>query len=83
MQDLYTYGKGGTIPINPQPHLGRNSLNNMLRIVFGTRTDTIDHPLVARALMISREFMFVHSITKTTIWFTNALVGIALDRFPI
>ncbi|KAF9443093.1 cytochrome P450 [Macrolepiota fuliginosa MF-IS2] len=57
VRDLYTHGKAGSMPINPQPHAGRCSLNNMLTIVFGIRTDTIDHPLVARALKLSREFM--------------------------
>ncbi|EED80655.1 predicted protein [Postia placenta Mad-698-R] len=57
MMNLYLIGKGGVAPINPQPHAGRCSLNNMLTIVFGTRTDSIDHPLVNRALMLSREFM--------------------------
>lgn len=59
VEDLYKYGQGGTVPINPQPHAGRCSLNNMLAITFGTRTDTIDHPLVAQALWMSREFMYV------------------------
>nr|BAK09394.1 cytochrome P450 [Postia placenta] len=57
MKNLYLTGKGGDAPINPQPHAGRCSLNNMLTIVFGTRTDSIDNPLVSRALMLSREFM--------------------------
>lgn len=59
VRDLYLYGKAGSTAINPQPHAGRCSLNNMLTIVFGIRTDTIDHPLVGRALRLSREFMFV------------------------
>ncbi|KAF8878782.1 cytochrome P450 [Infundibulicybe gibba] len=57
VQELYRHGKAGLAPINPQPHAGRCSLNNMLTIVFGIRTDTIDHPLVGRALRLSREFM--------------------------
>lgn len=57
VRDLYTYGKAGSDPINPQPHAGRCSLNNMLTIAFGIRTDSLDHPLVARALKLSREFM--------------------------
>ncbi|KAJ3727480.1 cytochrome P450 [Lentinula raphanica] len=54
---MYQESKAGTIPINPQPHAGRASLNNMLSIVFGFRTDSIYHPLVGRALKLSREFM--------------------------
>lgn len=59
VQELYRYGKAGKAPVNPQPHAGRCSLNNMLTIVFGTRADTIDHPLVGHALRLSREFMSV------------------------
>ncbi|KAJ3785926.1 cytochrome P450 [Lentinula aff. detonsa] len=54
---MYQESKAGTVPINPQPHAGRASLNNMLSIVFGFRTDSIYHPLVGRALKLSREFM--------------------------
>ncbi|KAG6879386.1 hypothetical protein C0992_003100 [Termitomyces sp. T32_za158] len=57
VRELYRYGKAGTIPINPQPHAGRCSLNNMLTIVFGTRTHAIEEPLVSAALKLSREFM--------------------------
>ncbi|KAF9456424.1 cytochrome P450 [Collybia nuda] len=57
VQELYKYGKAGAAPINPQPHAGRCSLNNMLTIVFGIRTDSINHPLVGHALRLSREFM--------------------------
>ena len=31
----------------------------MTTIVFGMRTDSVNHPLVARALQLSREFMYV------------------------
>ncbi|KAF8221256.1 cytochrome P450 [Tricholoma matsutake] len=47
------YREGGMKPINPQPHACRCLLNNMLTIGFGTRTDTIDHPLMGRALRLS------------------------------
>ncbi|KAF9486131.1 cytochrome P450, partial [Pholiota conissans] len=57
VHDLYAHTQGGKLPINPQPHAGRCSLNNMLTITFGMRTDSIDHPLVAEALRLSREFM--------------------------
>ena len=57
IQELYKYGKGGMDTVNPQPHAGRYSLNVMLTIVFGTRTDTLEHPLVGRVLKLSREFM--------------------------
>ena len=57
MQDLYNYGKAGQIAFNPHPQMGRCALNNMLTVAFGFRTDTIEHPIVARALYLSREFM--------------------------
>jgi hypothetical protein len=59
IQELYRDGKAGADPINPQSHAGRCSLNNMLTIVFGIRTDTVHHPLVGKALRLSREFMSV------------------------
>ncbi|KAJ7339738.1 cytochrome P450 [Mycena albidolilacea] len=59
VKDMYRQSKAGTIPINPQPHAGRASLNNMLSIVFGFRTDSIYHPLLGQALRLSREFMNV------------------------
>ncbi|KAL0957848.1 hypothetical protein HGRIS_000033 [Hohenbuehelia grisea] len=62
VHDLYNHGQAGNVPVNPQPHAGRCSLNNMLTIVFGIRTDTIDHPLVGKALRLSREFMFVNVV---------------------
>lgn len=57
LRNLYTKGDAGATPINPQPHAGRTSLNNILTIAFGLRTDTIDHPLVGHWLKHSREFM--------------------------
>ncbi|KAJ5146289.1 Cytochrome P450 E-class group I [Penicillium bovifimosum] len=54
---LYDESKGGLVPVNPQPHAGRCSLNNMTTITFGFRTDSIKHPLVGQALKLSREFM--------------------------
>ena len=75
LKELYA---GRSAPINPQPHAGRCSLNNMLTIAFGTRTESTDDPLVKTALRISREFMnctgpmsnltdFVNPLQ----WFTN------------
>ncbi|KZV99013.1 cytochrome P450 [Exidia glandulosa HHB12029] len=71
VQSLYSHGAAGSLPVNPQvrvtsttqtalvtvSHAGRCSLNNMLAIVFATRTETIDDPLVGEALRLSREFM--------------------------
>ena len=57
LKALYTRGAEGKMPVNPQPHAGRTSLNNILTIAFGTRTDSIDHPLVGHWLKHSREFM--------------------------
>lgn len=57
LENLYIQGKAGKVPINPQPHAGRTSLNNILTIVLGVRTSTIEHPLVTHWLKLSREFM--------------------------
>ncbi|XDG05531.1 hypothetical protein ABKA04_005146 [Annulohypoxylon sp. FPYF3050] len=54
---LFVASDSGKTPVNPQPHAGRCSLNNMTTITFGFRTDGIDHPLVKRALKLSREFI--------------------------
>ncbi|KAG7085967.1 hypothetical protein E1B28_003492 [Marasmius oreades] len=57
IKDILQHSNFGKSPVNPQPHAGRCSLNNMLTVAFGMRTDSIDHPLVAKALRLSREFM--------------------------
>ncbi|KUJ15845.1 cytochrome P450 [Mollisia scopiformis] len=64
LKSLWDESKKGRLPINPQvlglscsPHAGRCSLNNMLTITFGTRTDSIHDSLVQTALRLSRAFM--------------------------
>lgn len=47
---LYSCGKAGEVPVNPQSQAGRTSLNSILTVAFGTRTDGIDHPLVGHWL---------------------------------
>lgn len=54
---LYEASGGGKNLVNPQPYAGRCSLNNMLTIVFGLRTSSVNHPMVSNALRLSREFM--------------------------
>lgn len=54
---LLVDGQRGSVLVNPQPYAGRCSLNNMLTIVFGTRTMSVSDPLVGKALRLSREFM--------------------------
>ncbi|PLB50375.1 cytochrome P450 [Aspergillus steynii IBT 23096] len=54
---MFDESQQGKVPVNPQPHAGRCSLNNMTTITFGFRTDSIEHPLVKQALKLSREFM--------------------------
>lgn len=54
---LYEASNGGKSLVNPQPYAGRCSLNNMLTIVFGARTDSVNHPMVSTALRLSRAFM--------------------------
>ncbi|KAJ3474182.1 hypothetical protein NLG97_g9955 [Lecanicillium saksenae] len=57
IKSLLDASSRGRIPVDPQLHSGRCSLNNMTNIVFGFRTDSIDHPLVKRAWALSLEFM--------------------------
>ncbi|ROV90952.1 hypothetical protein VPNG_10082 [Cytospora leucostoma] len=42
---LYKASNNGTSLVNPQPFAGRCSLNNMLTIAFGTRTNSIHDPM--------------------------------------
>jgi Cytochrome P450 len=72
VRELFRYGRAGTEPLNPQPHAGRCSLNTMLTIVFGIRTDTLEHPLVAHALRLSREFMSVSQFAQALSILTKA-----------
>ena len=60
LRQLYIRGNAGTTPVNPQPLAGRTSLNNILTIVFGTRTETLEDPFVNHWLRLSREFMCVN-----------------------
>ncbi|CAJ2509330.1 Uu.00g143560.m01.CDS01 [Anthostomella pinea] len=57
VRSLLDASNGGRRLVNPQPHAGRCSLNNMLSIMFARRTDCIGHPLVAEALRLSCEFI--------------------------
>ncbi|KAI3396191.1 hypothetical protein diail_394 [Diaporthe ilicicola] len=57
MVALFEASDGGKNLVNPQPYAGRCSLNNMLTIVFGMRTDSVNDPMVSTALRLSREFM--------------------------
>ncbi|KAI0709633.1 cytochrome P450 [Cerioporus squamosus] len=57
ISDLYVRSKAGTLPLNPQPFASRASLNNILMLTFGFRTESLDDPLVADSLRLSREFM--------------------------
>ncbi|KAH8112313.1 cytochrome P450 [Phellopilus nigrolimitatus] len=77
LKELY---RAGNNAINPQPHAGRCSLNNMLTIAFASRTESVQDPLVSQALKLSREFMnctgpvsnLVDFITPLQ-WFTTPL----------
>ncbi|KAI1366310.1 cytochrome P450 [Xylaria arbuscula] len=66
-------GQRGSALINPQPYAGRCSLNNMLTIVFGTRTTSVDDPLVRKALRLSREFMNCTGPVSNLIDFSSLL----------
>lgn len=57
LHKLYIDSKSVTAHINPQTYAGRCSLNKMLTITFGFRTDSLHHHMVAEALRLSRAFM--------------------------
>ncbi|KAI0666876.1 cytochrome P450 [Trametes maxima] len=57
IRDLYVRSNGGAHPINPQPFLSRASLNNILSLTFGFRTESLDDQLVSDSLRLSREFV--------------------------
>ncbi|EJD41001.1 cytochrome P450 [Auricularia subglabra TFB-10046 SS5] len=57
LRSLYHQGKAGQVAFNPTHYTGRFTLNNMLTISYGTRTDTSTDPLVQRALAFGNEFM--------------------------
>ncbi|KAG6363664.1 hypothetical protein INS49_008765 [Diaporthe citri] len=65
MVALYEASGGGKNLVNPQPYAGRCSLNNMLTIVFGTRTGSVNHPMVSAALRLSREFILHKDLVDT------------------
>ena len=57
--NLFVDGKAGAAAINPQPYASRSSLNNILMVVYGVRTESMSDPVVKEVLRISREFMYV------------------------
>ncbi|EKM49741.1 uncharacterized protein PHACADRAFT_265393 [Phanerochaete carnosa HHB-10118-sp] len=77
LRDLYIRSEGGKIPVNPLPHVTRTSLNNMLTIIFGLRTDSIDHPLVGYWLKLAQEFTTVTGPISNPVDFVPFL-----RRFP-
>nr|VWP01747.1 Uncharacterized protein [Ganoderma boninense] len=69
---LHVDGKAGAAAINPQTYASRSALNNILMIIYGTRTEsTVSDPVVKEVLRISREFMNV-----------TGAVSNAVDFFP-
>ncbi|KAI0741466.1 cytochrome P450 [Daedaleopsis nitida] len=57
IRDLYVRSQAGFLPVNPQHFASRASLNNLLTITFGFRTESLDDKLVSESLRLSREFM--------------------------
>ena len=57
IRDLFVDGKAGASAINPSPYASRAALNNILMLIYGTRTDSMADPVVWEVLRISREFM--------------------------
>ena len=59
VRDLLIDGEAGSQPVDPCPYMSRSSLNHILMLVYGFRTESLDDPIVAESLRISREFMCV------------------------
>ncbi|KAI0739893.1 cytochrome P450 [Daedaleopsis nitida] len=57
VRTLLIDGKAGARPINPSPYASRSALNNILMLIYGTRTESMSDSLVSEVLRISREFM--------------------------
>nr|BAL05163.1 cytochrome P450 [Phanerodontia chrysosporium] len=57
LRGLLTDGQAGLVPVSPQAYLSRLALNNIMTIVFGTRTESMDDPFIHHWLTLSREFM--------------------------
>ncbi len=57
IRDLFVRSRAGILPVNPQRFASRASLNNILMLTFGFRTESLDDQLVSDSLRLSREFM--------------------------
>lgn len=73
LKGLYIKGRGGTLPVDPRPHVVRVSLSNMLTVVFGLRTDSVDDPLVAHWLALARDFAEVAGPVASAVDFVPLL----------
>ncbi|KAH9998122.1 cytochrome P450 [Russula compacta] len=73
VRSMYYETKMGTSPVNPAHFVGRYTLNNMLTISFGTRTDSTLDPLTERALALTTEFMDLTGPLSNTIDFIKPL----------
>lgn len=80
ISNLHNDCLNGAKDINPQVYAGRCSLNDMLTITFGFRTDNIYHPMVAQALCISREFMDITSPVSNLVDFVPILQTLPLNK---
>ncbi|EFZ04438.2 cytochrome P450 [Metarhizium robertsii] len=74
---LLEASRDGCSLVDPRPFAGRCSLNNMLTMVFGVRTGSVQDPLVSTALRLAREFMNVTGPLSNLVDFLPLL-----QRFP-
>ncbi|KAL5410099.1 hypothetical protein PMIN04_010757 [Paraphaeosphaeria minitans] len=76
---LFTDGADGMADINPQAYVNRCSLNNMLTITFGFRTDSIRHPMLARVLRLSRNFSTITRPVSNLVGFVPIMQKLPSD----
>ncbi|KAI0794374.1 cytochrome P450 [Fomes fomentarius] len=77
IRDLFARSRAGMLPVNPQRSASRASLNNILMLTFGFRTESLDDQLVSDTLRLSREFMNITGPVANLVDFVPLL-----QKFP-
>ncbi|KAI0707484.1 cytochrome P450 [Cerioporus squamosus] len=70
---LFLDSKAGATPIDPSPYASRFALNNILMLIHGARTESMDDPFVKEVLRISREFMNTTGLVSNLVDFFHFL----------
>ncbi|GJE98687.1 hypothetical protein PsYK624_149220 [Phanerochaete sordida] len=73
LEKLYVKIQDGKIPQDLHPHFAHTSLNNLLTVLFGLRTETVDRPLVAHWLKPTQEYTCITAALLTVVDFVPGL----------